>query len=401
MGLSLADRSARDRNTLLAALLGIVLSFGFLVAAPAEPAAAATCPCTIFTATQTPSVATDPDNVPIELGVKFRADQDGFVTGIRFYKSSTNTGTHTGSLWSSSGTRLATMTFTGESGTGWQQANFASPVAVTANTTYVASYYAPNGHYAADEGYFANSGVTNSPLTALRERRGRRQWGVSIRQRRRLPQQHVQLNQLLGRSGVQPKWYRHHQADCHRSPASLRRDRSTCHDNRLSHLQRAGAAVHHHYDGLTRAAALRHRPRTTQLRRTVTLTPNANLAASTTYTVNLSGARDTANNQMDPVTWTFTTASSSNGCPCTIWPGSTVPATTAAADNSAVELGVKFRANRAGYVTGIRFYKGSGNTGTHVGSTMDSRRQQARPPSPSQANPRRAGSRRSSAHPCR
>ncbi len=60
--------------------------------------------------------------MPVELGVKFRADQDGFVTGIRFYKGSGNTGTHTGSLWSSSGTRLATVTFTGETGTGWQQA---------------------------------------------------------------------------------------------------------------------------------------------------------------------------------------------------------------------------------------------------------------------------------------
>ena len=31
--------------------------------------------------------------------------------------------------------------------TGWHQAMFSSPVAVTANTTYVASCYAPNGRY--------------------------------------------------------------------------------------------------------------------------------------------------------------------------------------------------------------------------------------------------------------
>ena len=75
--------------------------------------------------------------------MKFRADQAGFITGIRFYKGSGNTGTHTGSLWTSTGTRLATVTFTGETATGWQQANFATPVAVTAGTTYVASYLAP------------------------------------------------------------------------------------------------------------------------------------------------------------------------------------------------------------------------------------------------------------------
>jgi hypothetical protein len=48
--------------------LGLLsLSFGFLVAVAAEPTAAATCPCTIFTATQSPTVATNPDKVPIEL----------------------------------------------------------------------------------------------------------------------------------------------------------------------------------------------------------------------------------------------------------------------------------------------------------------------------------------------
>ena len=80
---------------------------------------------------------------------------------------------------------------------------------------------------------------------------------------------------------------------------------------------------------------------------------------STNYTVDLSGAKDSAGNPMDPVTWTFTTAASANGCPCTIWPNSTVPSTAAANDSSAVELGVKFRASQAGYITGIRFYKGT------------------------------------------
>ena len=102
--------------------------------------------------------------------------------------------------------------------------------------------------------------------------------------------------------------------------------------------------------------------------RTITLTPDANLTASTTYTVNLSGARDSAGNQMDPISWTFTTAAAAQGCPCTTWPATTAPATPAHADNSAVELGAKFRVNQPGYITGIRFYKGTGNTGTHVGS---------------------------------
>ena len=45
--------------------------------------------------------------------------------------------------------------------------NFATPVAITANTVYVASYLAPNGRYAGDNSYFATAGVDNPPLHAL------------------------------------------------------------------------------------------------------------------------------------------------------------------------------------------------------------------------------------------
>ena len=88
------------------------------------------------------------------------------MTGIRFYKGTANTGTHTGSLWNSAGTRLGTVTFTGESASGWQQATFATPIAVSANTTYVASYFAPVGRYSVNENYFT-SATTRGPLTAL------------------------------------------------------------------------------------------------------------------------------------------------------------------------------------------------------------------------------------------
>ena len=50
---------------------------------------------------------------PVELGVKFTSDVAGTITGIRFYKSAANTGTHIGSLWTADGTRLASATFTG------------------------------------------------------------------------------------------------------------------------------------------------------------------------------------------------------------------------------------------------------------------------------------------------
>ena len=60
----------------------------------------------------------------MELGVKFRSDVAGTITGIRFYKAAANTGTHIANLWSNTGANLATATFSGESASGWQQVNF-------------------------------------------------------------------------------------------------------------------------------------------------------------------------------------------------------------------------------------------------------------------------------------
>jgi hypothetical protein len=127
-----------------------------------------TCPCTIWPSTATPANPNESDTSAVELGVKFRSDQAGSITGVRFYKSSQNTGTHVAHLWSTGGTLLATATFGGESASGWQQANFTTPVAISANTTYVASYSAPNGHYADDAGFFSAAGVDSPPLHALR-----------------------------------------------------------------------------------------------------------------------------------------------------------------------------------------------------------------------------------------
>ncbi len=103
---------------------------------------------------------------PVQVGVKFRSDVAGSITGIRFYKSAANSGTHVGSLWTSTGTRLASATFTGETASGWQQVNFATPVTIAANTIYIASYHTTVGHYGADVNYFALAGVDNPPLRA-------------------------------------------------------------------------------------------------------------------------------------------------------------------------------------------------------------------------------------------
>lgn len=120
----------------------------------------------LFSSTNTPKEIDSNDAQAVELGFKFKSDVAGSVTGVRFYKSAANTGTHTGSLWSASGSRLATVTFSGESKSGWQSAMFSSPVAITANATYVVSYYTPTGHYSDNIGGFTSQ-VSSTSLHAL------------------------------------------------------------------------------------------------------------------------------------------------------------------------------------------------------------------------------------------
>lgn len=102
----------------------------------------------------------------IALGVKFRSTQNGFITGVRYYKGAGATGVHIGQLWTAAGANLAQATFTNETASGWQQVLFSSPVAITAGVTYVASYYSPSGDYASTENYFAQA-VVNDPLRGL------------------------------------------------------------------------------------------------------------------------------------------------------------------------------------------------------------------------------------------
>jgi len=86
-----------------------------------------------WTQSATPGLPAVTSTASVTVGLKFYSDVPGSVTGIRFYKGASNAGTHTGALWSSTGTKLATVTFAAETASGWQQANFSSPVNLAAN----------------------------------------------------------------------------------------------------------------------------------------------------------------------------------------------------------------------------------------------------------------------------
>ncbi len=116
--------------------------------------------------TTVPELVDSGDTTPLELGMRFQSARSGRVTGARFYKASTNTGTHRARLYTNLGTLLGSGTFTGETASGWQECDLDAPVAITAGVTYVISYTDPNGHYSADSNYFA-SAVTRGDLTGV------------------------------------------------------------------------------------------------------------------------------------------------------------------------------------------------------------------------------------------
>jgi len=120
----------------------------------------------------TPASSSVDDSSSGELGTVCSPTAAGTATGVRFYRGPGNDGTHTGTLWDINGNSLATVTFTGETASGWQSALFSTPVALTPGQSYVVSYHAPQGHYAATGAFFTTPYV-RGPLTAPASNNGR------------------------------------------------------------------------------------------------------------------------------------------------------------------------------------------------------------------------------------
>jgi hypothetical protein len=119
----------------------------------------------LFDPTDQPQSFAVNDYNQVNLGIRFSASTDGFISGIRYFKGAQDTGTHVGHLWTKDGQLLATAVFTNETSSGWQQVNFSQPVPVTANTQYIASYHS-NGYYPHDFDYFTVSGKASGVLYA-------------------------------------------------------------------------------------------------------------------------------------------------------------------------------------------------------------------------------------------
>ena len=153
--------------------LGVKVSatdLGGLAASETFNIAVTTAPTTVslFSASNTPAQTNLNDGSQLEVGVKFQSSVAGQITALKFYRSASDTGSDLLDLWTATGTKLASATFTNTAASGWQTVTLATPVAISANTTYVASYHT-TGFYVATDNFFTTaftSGVLTAPSTA-------------------------------------------------------------------------------------------------------------------------------------------------------------------------------------------------------------------------------------------
>ena len=309
------------------------------------------------------------DGQAVELGVKFTPSSSGFITGVRFYKSTANTGVHTGSLWSASGQLLATATFTGEGGSGWQQVLFSTPVAVSAGTTYTASYHTNTGHYALNRSFFTSSflsGPLQVPING----------GVYLYGAGGFPTQSYQgsnywVDVLFSTTppvDTTPPTVTGFTPASGATGVAINSSVTVTFSEALNPSTVNTNTVQLMNGSTPVAASVSYNASTN----TVTLTPTAALANSTSYTIvvvgGASGVKDLAGNALVAnASSSFTTVPAA---PTTysLWNASATPAMPDSGDGQAVELGVKFTPSTSGFITGVRFYKSAANTGVHTGS---------------------------------
>ncbi|WP_425292890.1 DUF4082 domain-containing protein [Kaistia soli] len=315
----------------------------------------------LFEAGDTPAVASVNDGSPVELGVKFIASGAGTITGLRYYKSAQDTGTHTGSLWSSNGTLLATVTFSNESASGWQTATLSQPVAIAAGSTYIASYQS-NGSYAVTANYFSSS-HTSGPLTAPSSGSSGGNGVYAYGSGNEFPNQNYNATNY---------W-----VDVVYSPATGNLAPVATNDSGLSTpgntslVIQASALLANdsdangdalHVTGVSNAS--NGNAVFNAQSNTITFTPTDGYSGTAGFTYSISdGHSGTASAQVS----LSVLPQGGQSLPQSIFTSNTTPTLVSASDTNPVNLGMKFQTDVAGWITDIRFYKAADNTGTHTG----------------------------------
>ena len=309
----------------------------------------------LFGDSAVPAVAAANDSAAVELGMRFRSDAPGRIMGVRFYKGAGNTGTHTGSLWTASGSLLATATFQNETASGWQEVRFATPVTISADTNYVVSYYAPAGHYAVTSNGFA-SALDVPPLHAEAGSNGLYRYGTSG-----FPTSSFNASNYWVDVAFQPN-----DTTAPRAPTNLVATPSSSTAIDLTWYASVDGS------GETQGNArwhlvYRNNVLIAELPGTTTRYRDTGLNPSTGYNYAVRG-RDAAGNLSPSSTVVTGTTLPNMACnPCSLWTSATGNPQYENADATPAEVGVKFRTDVAGTVTKVRYYKGSTDNGPHVG----------------------------------
>jgi hypothetical protein len=103
---------------------------------------------------------TNGDTAGYEFGLTVQIQFTGQITGVNFFKSQTNTGPHSVSVWKTDGTKMNTtvcdVAYDVDGVAGWVYQTLSSPVAVTAGDTFIVSYTCPAGHYSIGDTFLIN-----------------------------------------------------------------------------------------------------------------------------------------------------------------------------------------------------------------------------------------------------
>ncbi len=309
------------------------------------------------------------DATPLEVGLRFRPSLDGFITGFRFFKGPGNTGTHVGHLWTNTGQLLATANFASETASGWQTVTF-PPVPVAEATTYVASVYMPNGHFALDTGYFQLDAVHVWPLKALRHGDDGPN-GVY-----RLGSPGFPSDSVGGSNYWVDVLF---DVDDHRTPTVIdlapARGWSRCtpapRSRRSSAKRWMPRRSCSRYGTGQPARCWEHQLRQPESAGDL----HSWRRACTPRHLHGQGRRCEGQVRCSiaaPFSWTFTTTGAPGTVPTSLWDTSATPVTATVVD-SPVELGVRFRSTHGGTITALRFYKAPTSAGPH--SDTSGRRQ--------------------------
>lgn len=343
--------------------IALVISVATLILVDNKPTSAYPCPCHVFSA---PTGQSDfDDGTGLELGFKFKSQISGYITGVRFYKQGSMSGTHVGSLWQSgSGVNLASATFISESGSGWQDVTFSSPVAVTADTLYVASVTMPDGKYIASPNYFLTD-QTNYPLVvpsssnapgngvysttpgiypASNSGNASNYWIDVDFKATNVPTPPTvdTVSPANGSTNVVPGASLTAAFDMAMNPDSFTSSSFIVQDDQNNVL---GSTVS--FDTATGIA---------------TYIPDNGFATGKTYTATLKSGGGSAVQNIDGTpmsadyTWSFT-VSATNSCPCSLKDRAAPIGAGTFDDLGSLELGTKIVPQTNGYITSVRFYK--------------------------------------------